>query len=167
MLNWMFDMEMAAIRGWLFICAIVLLMALHARAEETYGDVDLKHAGVTVHDGDTLDVDVPEWPAIIGRHIGVRIRGIDTAELRDPVPEIKAFAEKTRDYLADKVVHARYITLHDLGRDKYFRLLATLELDGVDIADDLIAKGYAKPYMGETKDTWTVEDVKAAGKRKR
>ncbi len=37
---------------------------------------------VRVYDGDTITVDIAEWPAIVGDDIGVRIRGVDTPVLR-------------------------------------------------------------------------------------
>lgn len=43
------------------------------------------------------------------------------------------------------------MTLRNLRRDKYFRLLADVEADSGDIASALIERGLAKPYEGGRK----------------
>jgi len=44
--------------------------------------------------------------------------------------------------------------LHNLGRDKYFRVLADVMIDGKNLTDLLIKKGLGKPYDGGTKSSW-------------
>jgi len=39
--------------------------------------------------------------------------------------------------------------------DKYRRPLVKVQVDGVDVADGLIAKGLARPWMGKTSDWCT------------
>lgn len=43
------------------------------------------------------------------------------------------------------------IELYNLGRDKYFRLLASVKVGDIDVADFLIKKGLAKKYNGGKK----------------
>lgn len=40
------------------------------------------------------------------------------------------------------------IVLYNLGRDKYFRLLASVKVGNIDVAEYLIKKGLAKSYYG-------------------
>ena len=43
------------------------------------------------------------------------------------------------------------IVLYNLGRDKYFRLLASVKVGNIDVAEYLIKKGLAKEYDGGSK----------------
>ena len=46
---------------------------------------------------------------------------------------------------------AHSITLKNVERGKYFRIVATVEADGQDVSDLLIQEGLAVPYDGGTK----------------
>lgn len=115
---------------------------------------------INVHDGDTLTVNLPDVPAVLGQHLGVRVRGIDTPELHSQCPTLAQ--QQTEEFLAQTakakteqlVRQATVIELRDLGRDKYFRLLASVWLDGVDLSQQLIQLGLADPYNGGTKRGW-------------
>ena len=43
------------------------------------------------------------------------------------------------------------IVLYNLGRDKYFRLLASVKVDNIDVAEYMIKKGLTKEYDGGKK----------------
>lgn len=116
-------------------------------------------ANIRVHDGDTITVDFPGLPEVFGKNIGVRLLGIDTPELRDPNPIVKAYAYKAREYLILRVKAAKTLEIKAASRDKFFRMDGRLYLDDIDIQQELIARGYAKPYFGDKKSPWTVADV--------
>jgi tRNA G10 N-methylase Trm11 len=40
------------------------------------------------------------------------------------------------------------------SNNKYFRILADVYVDGVNLADELIQHGHAKSYDGGTKSSW-------------
>jgi endonuclease YncB( thermonuclease family) len=132
--------------------------------EKKYPDV-LVYNVLRVYDGDTITADISGYPNIIGKKIGIRINGIDTPEIKDKNPIIKKFAKEVRDYLYEKIIKAKRIELKNIDRGKYFRIVADVYIDGVSVKEDLIKKGYAKPYDGGTKNIWTVDDVLKA-KRK-
>ena len=46
------------------------------------------------------------------------------------------------------------IVLYNLGRDKYFRLLASVKVGNIDVAEYMIKKGLAKSYDGGVKTDW-------------
>ncbi len=115
---------------------------------------------VKVYDGDTIHVDIKDWPDIIGHNIGVRVIGIDAPEMHDKNDEIKKEAIKARDFVKARVDEAKVVHLKNIGRDKYFRILAEVWLDDVNLSDLMISKGLAKPYDGGTKDKWLEEDIK-------
>jgi len=115
---------------------------------------------VRVYDGDTLTVNLTGLYPVFGRELGVRVIGINTPEMSSScsTPELKA-AEKykatlARDTVRDMVAKGKILVMLDLQRDKYFRLLARVEVDGVDVGETLIAKGLADRYDGGTKTSW-------------
>ena len=115
-----------------------------------YGDV-INVDVVRVYDGDTITVNIPTWPSIIGNKIGVRIFGIDTPELRTKCAEEKKLAIKAREFVKDKINKANSVDLKEILRGKYFRIVAKVLIDNKDISDVLIAQGLAVPYFGGTK----------------
>ncbi len=98
---------------------------------------------VSVVDGDTLDIDVPDTN---GDYTRVRLLGIDTPETKDPRvgvmyygPEASAFAAALAE---GKTVTVLLDTVSDV-RDIYGRLLAYIRLpDGRILNEELIAAGF-------------------------
>jgi len=115
---------------------------------------------VKIYDGDTIHVDIEDWPAIIGKNIGVRVLGIDAPEMHDKNEEIKKKANEAKALATDTLLSAKEVRLKNIGRDKYFRILAEVWADDVNLADVMLESGLAKPYDGGTKDVWTEDDVK-------
>lgn len=135
----------------LFTFFIICLGSLEAK--HTYGNLYIESL-VRVHDGDTFIVDIANVHPIIGKSISVRINGIDTPEITDSRPTIKALAIAARDYVTQRLQCAKTIELVNVQRDKYFRLLADVYVDGINLAEDLIQNGLAQFYDGGTKPTW-------------
>lgn len=107
---------------------------------------------IKVRDGDTFMIDIPNIPDVFGKNIAVRIRGIDTPELNDSREEIRKISIQAKEELEKLLLNAKEITLYSLGRDKYFRLLASVKVDNVDVSEYLIKKGLAKKYSGGKKE---------------
>lgn len=122
-------------------------------AKHTYGNLHVTKVD-RVHDGDTFIVSIEGVHPIIGHEVSVRINGIDAPEITDHRPEIKALAVEARDFVAYRLSQTKNVELIDLQRDKYFRLLADVYLDGVNLGDELIEAGLAHPYDGHTKPLW-------------
>ena len=108
---------------------------------------------IRVYDGDTFFVNIPYLHFLIGSNISVRIRGIDTAEIRGGTAETKALAQKSKEALI-KLFENRTITLYNLNRDKYFRILADVKADDIEVKEYMIKNGYAKKYDGGKKEEW-------------
>lgn len=139
---------------------IVLVAAVPAAAAPPVTWPSLPQpTNIRVRDGDTLVADFPGIPAVFGKSLGIRLLGIDTPELRDPNPVVKAYALQARDYLVVRVRTAKRIEIRSPARDKFFRMNGAMFLDGVDIQQELLSRGYAKPYKGGTKIPWTEADV--------
>ena len=124
-----------------------------------YSDTITDFTIIKVRDGDTFMIDIPNIPDVFGKNIAVRIRGIDTPELNDSREEIRKISIQAKEELEKLLLNGNAtsgqkpkITLYNLGRDKYFRLLASVKVDNVDVSEYLIKKGLAKKYNGGKKE---------------
>lgn len=61
---------------------------------------------------------------------------------------------QAKEELEKLLLNSKNITLYNLGRDKYFRLLASVKVGNIDVAEYLIKKGLAKSYDGCVKTSW-------------
>jgi len=111
-------------------------------------------AVLSVHDGDTLTINLPCELAAVCSKVSVRINGIDTPEIKDPRPDMKLLAQKARSRLIDLTSPAHKVEMQIIGRDKYFRLDAEIYSDGVPVSKTLLEEGLARPYTGVGKKPW-------------
>lgn len=118
-------------------CLLAVFLAVSARADggRSYGNVDA--VVVRVCDGDTVVVDIPEYPDVVGKDIRVRLAGVDAPELRDPDPKLRQAAWAARDAMAALLPPGSVVTLGNIRRDKYFRLDADITFAGRDVAASL------------------------------
>lgn len=126
-----------------------------------YPDMDVDPRDVVrVYDGDTFYIDIPNTNPLFGKSIGVRINTIDTPEMRSSCKILekklaeKALAKRAKLLLQKRISKAKHIKLVNPARDKYFRILAEVDIDGRMFSDELVAAGLAKPYDGGTKEGW-------------
>ena len=111
-------------------------------------------AVLSVHDGDTVTVNLPCDVAVVCAKMPVRIFGIDTPELRDKRPALKLLAQKARARLIELTSSAHKVEMLAISRDKYFRLDAHVYSDGVSVAKTLTDEGLARPYFGAGPKPW-------------
>lgn len=124
-----------------------------AASEEIPGPVEA--AVVRVIDGDTIEFEANIWIGLsLTAH--VRIRGIDTPEMRGKCPEEKAMAAAARDLLDELAGNA--IRLANIENDKYAgRVVADVRSrDGTDLKAAMLASGFARPYDGEDRADWCI-----------
>jgi micrococcal nuclease len=84
-----------------------------------------------------------------------RVENIDAPERggRAECPEERALAEASRAYVDNWIPGARRIEALPSGRrDRYGRVVARIEIDGVDLGERLIARGLAQPWAGRKAD---------------
>lgn len=136
------------------IIFIIIIFQFAIIQAKTYYDNITDFEIVKVKDGDTFVINVKNIPDVFGEEIAVRIRGIDTPELNDKREEIKSIAIKAKEELEKLLNSGSKVILYNLGRDKYFRLLASVKVGNVDIAEYLIKRGLAKEYDGGAKASW-------------
>lgn len=103
------------------------------------------------YDDDTIKVDIPSLHPLMSESISERIRGIDAAEIRAKSSCEKRAAELAREFVKKKLKNATRIDLINIGRDKYFRILDDVMVDGEPIGDQLLRQNLAYAYDGKTK----------------
>ncbi len=128
---------------------VLLPLLLGAACAHAENFIDVTY--YTCYDGDTCTFTIHGVPDVFGKKIGVRLAGIDTAEVRAECDHEYALAIQARDLVRDMLGNASHITLRDVSRGKYFRLVAQIEADGVDVSQRLLERGLAVPYDGGTK----------------
>ena len=108
---------------------------------------------VAIYDGDTFTVNIKDWPDIVGKKVQVRIYGIDTPELKSKNLYEKDLARKAKERLVF-LLRNHKIDIRNVRRDKYFRLLAEVYSDDINVGDKLIEEGLAREYFGNKKGDW-------------
>jgi len=101
---------------------------------------------VSVYDGDTFKVNIPNYPSICGYKISIRIRGVDAPEMKSKDEKTRRLALKAKKLVSEKLENAKEIILKNIERGKYFRIIADVFVDGENLADLLLREGLAKPY---------------------
>lgn len=107
---------------------------------------------VANYDADTVKIDVPMVHPLIGKGISVRVLGIDTPEIKGKLPCEKDAARNAKRLVENLLKNANRIDILDIDRDKYFRILGRVVVDGKDLSQILLKNGLAYPYFGETKE---------------
>lgn len=107
----------------------------------------------SVYDGDTFKINLNCSLAVYCEKVPVRVRGVDTPEIKGKTAREKKLAQKAKEF-TQAFLEQKPITLTDCGRDKYFRLLCDVTNgDGEDLATELIRRKLGDPYNGGTKST--------------
>jgi micrococcal nuclease len=108
---------------------------------------------VKIYDGDTLTVDARPWPGNTIR-TSVRVRGIDTPEIRGKCEGEKALARTARDRARELV--GEEVLLIAPTRGKYAgRVVAdVVTAGGIDLGQALVAEGLAREYDGGKRAAW-------------
>ena len=119
------------------LAVCIALGAVRAMAQNSrdYGSITAVVGRVC--DGDSVVVEIPEYPDIIGKQIRVRLAGVDAPELRDKAPDVRLAAQRARDAMIALLPPGTAVTLSGLKRDKYFRLDAAIAVGGRDVATAL------------------------------
>lgn len=108
-----------------------------------------------VVDGDTIDVVIDLGFSILFES-RVRLAGIDTPESRTTDKMEKALGLESKKYLESKIKAAKNVVIKTEKLDsseKYGRILGWVYLDGSgnSLNHEMIEKGYAWGYLGDTK----------------
>ena len=134
------------------LLAILLIFAMPVMtlADITYDSVSIAEV-TSIYDGDTFRANIPDYPPIIGQHMGIRINGVDTPEMRGKCEQEKLLARKAKQYTVTKLRSAKTIELYNMQRGKYFRIVADVYADGQSVGEGLVREGLAVVYDGGKK----------------
>ena len=108
---------------------------------------------VKVYDGDTITVAAYLKGDPQCYRFPVRLRGIDSPEIRTKNEAEKAAAILSRDQLLVKIMH-KIIYLKNIGKEKYGRLLADVFYNDVNISTWMIDNKLAVKYDGGKKEAF-------------
>jgi endonuclease YncB( thermonuclease family) len=112
-----------------------------------------------VTDADTLKVAAYGWPDEL-KLKDVRIRGVDSPELRGRCQYEKDLARAAKLFVEDLVaqrsgrVRLTVIGCNSAKGGGFGRCLSNVYVDQISIADALISKGLARPNFGEARRPW-------------
>lgn len=141
-----------------------MLLTLPSVACAQYPIASTAHGPATIHgchDGDTCTITLPSLPPLFGDRLSIRLAGIDTPELTSHCASERARAVAARNFLRRALLEAKAVEIDLIARDKYFRVLALIRADGVDLADALVEAGLASPY--DVAGQFTHEPLKNRG----
>ena len=132
------------------VFCILLTTSFVFAGEKFYGNFnDVEY--IRNYDGDTVTFCIPDVHPIIGRNINVRVYGIDCPEIRGKCQYEKDRAIVCRDYVKLMCISAKRIDLRNTRRGKYFRIVADVYLDNVNLSTKLIYNNFAVRYNGKCK----------------
>lgn len=103
---------------------------------------------LSITDGDSFRARVTLWPGMYVE-TAVRVRGVDTPEMRGKCAGEIAAAARATDFTKD-FLSGGPIIIRDIGNDKYAGRVDADVFDaaGRNLAQALIAAGLARPYSG-------------------
>lgn len=128
-----------------------LLLSLLLSASSAFAfDVPVRY----IYDGDTIMIKLETLPYPL-YNASVRINGIDAPEIRGKCQSEKDAAKLTKAKLQELIGDKKIITLSNFSHDKYGgRILADVNVNGKDIATEMIASGVVRKYSGGARSSW-------------
>jgi len=135
-----------------FIFFILFFFSLNA-SKTSHGDIN-KCELVHVYNGDTFIVNIRDMPAIIGKNIPIKISDIETPSISSKNPAVRTRAMQAKEFLENLLKKSKVITLKNVKRDKYFRILAEVYADDKNVAQELINTGLANQLSDKKKTAW-------------
>ncbi len=103
------------------------------------------------YDGDTITVNIKDVHPLLGNRISVRINGIDTPEIKTSNLCEKEAGRNAKKLVAVFLKNAKRVDLVNIKRDKYFRILSDVFVDGQSIKGLLLKNKLAYEYDGGAK----------------
>lgn len=143
-----------------WVVTILILCAFVSQASARPPEYLEYYASVVkVIDGDTIRAKVKIWPKLT-ELATIRVRGIDTPEMRPRCPREKELAILARDYVRGLLKPGAIIKVQNIKLGKYAgRVVANILIQDtggrwVDLSEAMIAANYARPYFGGKRKGW-------------
>ena len=134
----------------IIFCLVFLTFPLFAKTMQDFYNVRI----ISVYDGDTFKVSLPCDYPIFCQNISVRVKNIDTPELKTKNKCEKVAAKKAKKLTQDFLTGGN-IVLRNCERDKYFRILCEVKRQISDEETDLslllLKNNLTYKYFGGTK----------------
>ena len=105
---------------------------------------------IEVTHGDKFIVDIAEPHELAGSNIKINLRDIDAPDATKSCPKQLELGIKVRDFVSQKLENASSIKLTNF-RKTNTKIIAHVIVDGIDLGDELIEKGYASKEYGYWK----------------
>ena len=108
---------------------IILLFSMSASASPKYS-ADFEAVVTKVVDGDTIKVDLgqPWLPAVLGRDLGIRLKGVNTPESRSKDACEKDLGLRAKELAKKTILIGQRVKLVNCTRGKYYRLVCDYQL---------------------------------------
>lgn len=116
---------------------------------------------VRVIDGDTIVAHIDIW---LNQKltIHIRLRGIDTPEIRGDCKHEKQLALKAKSHLTNLLQNAENLTLSDVSNDKFGgRVVAYVYANNINTSHAMIENNLATSYKGGHKHDWCESNLNA------
>ena len=104
------------------------------------------------YDGDTITVQIPNVHPLIGLNIPIRLKGIDAPEIHGENKCEKEKAEEVRAIVNGLLSTGKKIHIVNISRGKYFRIIADVLIDNLNLSSYLLAHKLVVPYGGDKKE---------------
>ena len=102
---------------------------------------------IEVTHGDKLIVDIAEPHELAGSNIKVKLKDIDAPDATNSCPAQIKLGTEVKDFVAQKLENASSIKLTNF-RKTNTQIIAQVVVDGIDLGDELVSKGYASEEYG-------------------
>jgi len=148
------------VKFWASVIITVLLFFMQQNGKPitktgpvTDGEVFENVSVASVYDGDTFKINLNCSLAVYCEKVPVRVRGVDTPEIKGNTEREKQLARKAKVF-TQEFLQKGPISLSNCGRDKYFRLLCDVKNgQNKDLARELIKNRLGYAYQDGTKSS--------------
>ena len=103
------------------------------------------------YDGDTFTVTIPNIHPLIGKKVNIRVAGVDTPEIRTKNACEKRKGRRAKRLVENLLSRASRIDLTNIERDKYFRIVADVSIDGASLKSYILKNNLGVSYDGGAK----------------
>lgn len=104
------------------------------------------------YDADTITFNIPHVHPLIGEKISVRVFGVDAPEIKGKNNCEKKKSKEAKLFVENLLKKAQKIDLVNVKRDKYFRILAEVMIDGKSLGSYLKESHMVNAYFGKKKE---------------
>ena len=134
----------------LIAAALAVFQQTGKPVSQVEGDTFENAQIASVYDGDTFKINLNCSMSVFCEKVPVRVRGIDCPEIKGKTEWEKRLAQKAKAFTKDFLLRGE-VNLSNCGRDKYFRLLCDVDVNGQSLAQELLKRKLAYRYDGGTK----------------